>query len=106
MAKRNRVITFVPIIALATLLAVSQQLNGLLMMWKIHQAKKTMPFGSPWCGNEIIRCVMKLRCYVIDHLTHALLQRIHPGNGDEVFLWQNFQPADFWDCHEANIATH
>ena len=28
MAKRNRVITFVPIIALATLLAVSLQLNG------------------------------------------------------------------------------
>ena len=65
MAKRNRVITFVPIIALATLLAVSQQLNGLLMMWKIHQAKKTMPFGSPWCGNEIIRCVMKKREIIV-----------------------------------------
>ena len=42
-----------------------------------------MPFGPPCC-------VMKLRCYVIDHLTHALLRRIHPGNRDEVFIWQNF----------------
>ena len=67
MAKRNRVITFAPIIALATLLAVSLQLNGLLMMWKIPQAKQTMPFGSPCCGNDIIRCVTKLLCYVIDH---------------------------------------
>ena len=40
MAKRNRVITFVPIMALETLLAASLQLNGLLMMWKIHQAKQ------------------------------------------------------------------
>ena len=86
MAKRNRVITCVPIIALVTLLAVSLQLNGLLMMWKIYQAKKTMPFGPPCCGNEIIRCVMKLRCYVIDHLTHTLLRRIHPGNRDGVLL--------------------
>ena len=42
-----------------------------------------MSFGPPCC-------VMKLRCYVIDHLTHALLRRIHPGNRDEVFIWQNF----------------
>ena len=30
---------FAPIMALAALLTVSLQLNGLLMMWKIHQAK-------------------------------------------------------------------
>ena len=42
-----------------------------------------MPFGPPCC-------VMKLRCYVFDHLTHALLRRIHPGKWDEVFIWQNF----------------
>ena len=40
MAKRNRVITFTPIMALATLLAVSLQLNGSMMTWKIHQAKQ------------------------------------------------------------------
>ena len=79
MAKRNRVITFVPIIALVTLLAVSLQFNGLPMMWKIPQAKQTTPIGLPCCGNEIIRCVMKLRCFVIDHLTRALLRRIHPA---------------------------
>ena len=90
MAKRNRVITFVPIIALVTLLAVLLQFKGLPMMWKIPQAKQTTPIGLPCCGNEIIRCVMKLRCFVIDHLTHALLRRIHPGNRDEVFIWQKF----------------
>ena len=43
-----------------------------------------MPFGLPCC-------VMKLRCYVIDHLTHlSLLRRIHPGNRDVVFIWQKF----------------
>ena len=33
---------------------------------------------------------MKVRCFVIDHLTHALLRIIRPGNRDEVFIWQNF----------------
>ena len=42
-----------------------------------------MSFGPPWC-------VMKLRCCVIDYFTHALLRRIHPGNRDEVFIWQKF----------------
>ena len=37
--KANRkIITLTPIIALATLIAVSLQLNGMLMMWKIQQA--------------------------------------------------------------------
>ena len=75
---------------LVTLLAVSLQFKGLSMMWKIPQAKQTTPIGLPCCGNEIIRCVMELRCFVIDHLTHALLRRIHPGNRDEVFIWQKF----------------
>ena len=76
--------------ALVTLLAVSQQLNGLPMIWKIPQEKQTTLVGLPCCGNEIIRCVIKLRCFVIDHLTHALLRRIHPGNRDGVFIWQKF----------------
>ena len=79
MAKRNRVITVAPIMALATLLAVSLQLNRLLMMWKFISQSKTISFGPPCC-------VIKLPCYVIDHLTHALLRRIHPGNRDEVFI--------------------
>ena len=49
MAKRNRVITFVPIIALATLLAVSLQLNGLLMIWKIRRSLLYSVFGSSGC---------------------------------------------------------
>ena len=87
MAKRNRVITFAPIMALATLLAVSLQLNGLLMMWKIHQAKQNDAIRAALLCDET---VMKLRCYVIDHLTHALLRRIHLGIRDEVIIWQNF----------------
>ena len=42
-----------------------------------------MPFGPPCC-------VMRLRCYVIDQLTHALWRRIHPGNRNEVLIWQSF----------------
>ena len=76
-AKRNRVIA--PIMALATLLAVSLQSNRLLMMWKFISQSKMISFGPPCC-------VIKLPCYVIDHLTHALLRRIHPGNRDEVFI--------------------
>ena len=34
----QKIITFVSVIALATLIAVSLQLNGMLMMWKIQQA--------------------------------------------------------------------
>ena len=59
-------------------------------MWKIPHAKQPTPIGLPCSGNEIIRCVMELRCFVIDHLAHALLRRIHPGNRDEVFIWQKF----------------
>ena len=40
MAKLNWVITFAPFMALVTLLAVPLQLNGLPIMWKIHQAKQ------------------------------------------------------------------
>ena len=35
---KHKIITFTPIITLATLIAVSLQLNGMLMMWKIQQA--------------------------------------------------------------------
>ena len=49
-----------------TLKAVSLQLNGMLMMCKIQQAMQ----------NDAIRTA-----------------RIHPANRDEVFIWQNFQPA-------------
>ena len=83
MAKRKWVIAFAPFMALATLLAVPLQLNGLLIMWKIHQAKQ----------NDAIRAALlcdETALHVIDHLTHALLRRIHPGNRDEVFIWQNF----------------
>ena len=37
---KHKVITFMPVIALATLIAVSLQLNGMLMMWKIQQAMR------------------------------------------------------------------
>ena len=59
--------------AFATLLAVSLQLDGLLMMWKFHQARQ----------NDAIRAAfLRKRNYS--------LQRIHSGNLDEVFIWQNF----------------
>ena len=60
----TRIITFAPIIASATLKAVSLQLNGI--MWKIQQAMQ----------EDAIRTA-----------------RIHPVNRAEVFVWQNFQPA-------------
>ena len=42
---KHKILTFRPILASATLKAVSLQLNGMLMMWKIQEAKKTMPSG-------------------------------------------------------------
>ena len=44
---KHKVITFAPILVLATLVALSLQLNGMLMMWKIQRAKKD--------GTELIR---------------------------------------------------
>ena len=38
--KNTNILAFVPIIALATLEAVSLQLNGMLIMWKIQQARQ------------------------------------------------------------------
>ena len=56
--------------ASVTLKAVSLQLNGMLMMCKIQQAMK----------DDAIR-------------TTRIHPAVHPGNRDEVFIWQNFQPA-------------
>ena len=50
--------------------AVSLQLNGILMIWKMQQAMQ----------DDAIR-------------TARIHLAIHPGNRDEVFIWQNFQPA-------------
>ena len=53
-----------------TLKAVSLQLTGILMMCKIQQAMQ----------DDAIR-------------TARIHPAVHPGNRDEVFIWQNFQPA-------------
>ena len=57
---------FAPIIATATLKAVSLQLNGMLTKWKVQQVVQ----------DDAIRTA-----------------RIHLGNRAEVFIWQNFRPA-------------
>ena len=67
---KYKILTFRPIIASVTLKAVSLQLNGMLMMWKIQQAMQ----------DDAIR-------------TARIHPAVHPGNRDEVFIWQNFQPA-------------
>ena len=64
--RNTKILTFGPILPSVTLKTVSLQLNGMLMMWKIQQAMQ----------DDAIRAA-----------------RIHPGNRDEVFIWQNFQPA-------------
>ena len=56
--------------AAVTLEAVSLQLNGMLMICKIQQAMK----------DDAIR-------------TTRIHLDVHPGNRDEVFTWQKFQPA-------------
>ena len=66
---KHRVIIFAPIIALATLIAVSLLLNGMLMMWKIQQAKQ----------DDVIRATLLPCCFL-------------PGNRGEVFIWQ-YVPA-------------
>ena len=58
--------TFTPIIALATLRAISLQLNGMLTIWKIQQANAR-------------------QC----HPDHQNSSCFHPGNQAEVFKWQN-----------------
>ena len=56
MAKRNWVITFAPFMALTTLLAVPLQLNGLLIMWKIHQAKQNGAIRAALlCDKTLLR---------------------------------------------------
>ena len=67
---RNKIFYFRPILASVTLKAVSLQLNGMLKMWKIQQATQ----------DDAIR-------------TARIHPAVHPGNRDEVFIWQNFQPT-------------
>ena len=66
----QKILTFGPILPSVTLKAVSLQLNGMLMMWKIQEA---MQDEAIWTARI--------------HLA------VHPGNRNEVFIWQNFHPA-------------
>ena len=68
--RNTKILTFGPILASLTLKAVSLQLNGMLMMWKIQQAMQ----------DDAIR-------------TARIHPAIHTGNRDEVLIWRNFQPA-------------
>ena len=63
-------LTFGLITASVTLKDVSLQLNGMLTMWKIQQAMQ----------DDAIQ-------------TARIHPAVHPGNRDEVLIWQNFQPA-------------
>ena len=66
----TKILTYWPIIARVTLKAVSLQLNGMLMIWKILQAMQ----------DDAIR-------------NARIHPAVHPGNRGEVFIWQTFQPA-------------
>ena len=106
MVKRNRVITFVPIIALATLFSCITAVKRVANDVENSLGKENDAIQTALMRKRNYSLCDDLRCYVIDHLMHSLLRRIHPGNRDEVFRWQNFKPADFWDRHGANIAIH
>ena len=67
--RNTKILTFCPTIASLTLTAVSLQLNGMVMMWKIQQAMQ----------DDAIRTAR------IPPVVHD-----HPVNRDEVFIWQNF----------------
>ena len=57
---KDKILTLGPILASVTLKAVSVQLNGMLMMWKIQQAMQ----------DDAIR-------------TARIHPAVHPGNRDE-----------------------
>ena len=68
--RNTKILTFGPTLASVTLNALTLQLNRMLLMWKIQQAMQ----------DGAIR-------------TARIHPAVHPGNRDEVFIWQNFQPA-------------
>ena len=67
---KQKIITFVPFIALATVIAVLLQLNGMFIIWKIQQAKQDNAIR----GSRI-------------HPAFILVTRL------KSVIWQNFQPA-------------
>ena len=81
--RNTKILTLGPILASATLKAVSLQLNGMLMMWKIQQAMQ----------DDAIR-------------TARNHPAVHPGNQDEVCIWQNFQPAYQDLGNRASLPSH
>ena len=60
---KHKILTFGPILPSVTLKAVSKQLNGMLMMWKMQQAMQ----------DDAIR-------------TARIHAAVHPGNRDDVFI--------------------
>ena len=85
MAKRKWVIAFAPFMALATLLAVPLQLNWLLIMWKIHQAKQ----------NDAIRAA--LLC------DETALLRLRPINACAIAKNSSRQMG--WSVHMAKFSS-
>ena len=81
--RNTKILTFGPILPSVTLKAVSLQLNGMLMMWKIQQAMQ----------DDAIR-------------TARNHPAVHPGNQDEVFIRQNFQPAYQDLGNRASLPSH
>ena len=65
--RNTKILTFALIIASTTLKAVSLQLNGILMIWKIQQAIQDDAMGAA-----------------------RIHPAVHPGNRAEVFIWQKF----------------
>ena len=80
---KHKILTFGPILASVILKAVSLQLNTMLLMWKIQQA---MQDDAIW--------------------TARIHPAVHPGNRDEVFIWQNFHPAYRDLGNRANPPSH
>ena len=67
--QNTKILTFGPIIASVTLKAVSLQLNGMLMMWKLQQAMRDDAIWTP-----------------------RIHPAVHPSKRVEVFIWPISSP--------------
>ena len=98
MAKHSRVISFTPIMALATLLAVSLQLNGLLMMWKIHQAKQNDAIRAAlfWKRNYSWRRLKRIKQRCLNRSIRTCWYK--PGRTDSWWenIWTGTAPEECW----------
>ena len=98
MAPRSTVISFAPIVALSTLVALVLQLHGVLLLWKIHQTRQidAIRIGLLRKKSYFFRNVKQLKQRDLYRKKRSCWHK--PGRTDLCWknIWTGVAPEECW----------